>query len=118
MAKTEKFEFTIDKVNEEATLRVGEETFQLEFDFNALSSFYSVFKVNPAVEPLGSDPARWAGLLWVGLLHHQPDFKSDTVRSWFNSRSCLKLCEGTLRAFRLASPEPEAEEKSLDPPSA
>jgi hypothetical protein len=114
---SEKISFTLDKEKEEATLVVGEETYRISYDFAAIHIFYRAFGVNPCLESIGMDPARLAGLLWVGLLLYQPDVDLQLVRSWFTPRNMLDLAKATWAAFKLEQ-QPESEQEETDPPSA
>jgi hypothetical protein len=119
MFTSKDIEFDIDEVKEEATVRVGEQKFQIVFDYDAIILFFKLFGINPMFEPLGRDPGRLTALLWVGLLHFSPDLTPSVVNSWFTSPAAvLKLAAGVWRAFKMSIPEPDPKEAAPDPPSA
>jgi hypothetical protein len=120
MFKPDDFKFSVSEHTREWALRVKEETYAIRFDFAALYTFYKAIGINPVIEVIGSDPMRWAALLFVGLLRFQSEIKLEIVQSWYNSQTFLALVDGTGKAFRDSLPaEPtESQEAAPDPQSA
>lgn len=118
MLKNEDFNFVIDVLAEEVSLKVYEDTFEIRFDFAALYVIYKSFGFNPAIESVGPDPMRWAGVLWAGLLRCSPEIEPKTVFEWFSAATALRLIEGTATALRMSLPAPRAEDQPAGPLSA
>lgn len=119
--KAVKISSEIDPLTRDTTFTFDGQQYRLRYDFQAIYDFYCAMKVNPVIEPIGTDPSRYAALLFVGLLRHQPDMTIDKVKSWFAYPPMqIALCELAYKAFeaQLPDPEPEAEVQPSDPPSA
>lgn len=109
----------VDPLTSDASFVIDDIPYRLCFDYQALYEFYKSMGVNPVIEPIGADPARFAGLLFVGLLRYQPEITTDIVKSWFRSGPMsAALFELTFSALRGQGPDPEPGEPPADPPSA
>jgi hypothetical protein len=97
--------FDIDHVIEEASITVDGKRYEIEFDIDAISIFYQTFKIIPLIQSLEPDPQKIAGLLYAGLIRHQPDTEATLVQSWFVPRHLTVLYEGVIDSFRLGMVE-------------
>jgi len=113
--------YEIDEASEEVTLFVGAESFRLCFSMHAYLVYYRLFGINPVFEPIGADPLRLAGLVWVSLLRFHSDVEPQLVNSWFDSpRNARVLVEAAVKALKLSIPD-DGDVKAAstgNPPSA
>jgi hypothetical protein len=113
----------VDPITRETSFELGGVVRLLSFDFPAVYEFYRQFGVNPILEPVGTDPARIASLIYLGLLRHQPEMTDtpEKVKGWFDSgpmfAALTELAFSALRAQK-PDPDPEAPAAPADPPSA
>lgn len=110
----------VDLATLESTLTIDGVPYRLFYNFAATLTFYKATGINPVIEPLGNDPLNAAALLWVGLLHYQPEIELAIVQSWFIAGSQLELYKAASDAFRAVQPEPQpaSEGSAADPLSA
>jgi hypothetical protein len=110
----------IDPAARETAFSVGDDNYRLRYDFTAIAAFEDGTGINPATHPIPPTMQNLMCLLYVGLHHHHPEVKIETVTGWFTPQTSGDLSELAWKAFHGTMPKPASDtsEASADPPSA
>lgn len=109
----------VDPISRDTFFEWRNREYRLHYGFEAYSEYYGVFQLNPLLEDIGKDPARWAAFLFVGLLKFQPQITTDEVKGWWDSSPIIRaFYELILKAVEAQTPKVEEGSSASDPLSA
>lgn len=112
----------IDFTFPEVSFQIGEETYRLRFDFEAISAFQYGSGINLITDTWELSALNLVALLWAGLRRFHPDVTFEKVESWVTVKSSQQLYKLALQAMQESLPEPDppktAEDVLADPPAA
>jgi len=110
----------IDIAAREKEIVIGDVTYRLRYNFNAIAGFEEGTGINPAIQPIPPTLYNFMCLLYAGLRAHHPEVTIDVVMEWFNEANAAELCKLAYESFYGTLPEPKKDEggEAPNPPSA
>ena len=108
MAKSVKGQLGLDPTLPDVSLKIGDKTYHLVFDFNACAQVQAATGVNVfAPQADAFDPIKFRAMLWASLLHDQPDMLIQDAGKLITPKTLPAIAEAVSKAWAESMAEPE-----------